>query len=209
MAKGYLIHYASPYYDPVKAHEYYEQHKKLKGRGVTLNDEGNAAKEYVTKRLKEERDTKISNSKTTIRNLESQKRSRDQQREIHKQQMQNGIDRLKKDLESMSPEDRTKYKADIQEKISALREANAAQREKLSEEYSIAVKGHRADHKSRTEAARQDYTKKLENEMGKIYDDDSLVKSRTGSGKSAGSVQEQIAAKRKEYEDSLKKTKKK
>lgn len=133
MAKGYLIHYASPYYDPVKAHEYYEQHKKLKGRGVTLNDEGNAAKEYVTKRLKEERDTKISNSKTTMeRNLESQKRSRDQQREMHKQQMQNGIDRLKKNLESMSPEDKAKYKDAIQEKISALREANSAQREKLS-----------------------------------------------------------------------------
>ena len=35
--KDILIHYASPYYDPVKAHEYYEQHKHLKGRPT---DEG-------------------------------------------------------------------------------------------------------------------------------------------------------------------------
>ena len=36
-----LMHYASPYYDPVKAHEYYEQHKHLKGRPTgRLTDEG-------------------------------------------------------------------------------------------------------------------------------------------------------------------------
>ena len=39
--KDILIHYASPYYDPVKAHEYYEQHKHLKGRPTgRLTDEG-------------------------------------------------------------------------------------------------------------------------------------------------------------------------
>ena len=39
--KDILIHYASPYYDPVKAHEYYEQHKHLKGRPIgRLTDEG-------------------------------------------------------------------------------------------------------------------------------------------------------------------------
>lgn len=41
-----LAHYASPYYDPKKAHEYYERTKKLKGRktGTTLNDAGKEAK---------------------------------------------------------------------------------------------------------------------------------------------------------------------
>ena len=39
--KDILIHYASPYYDPVKAHEYYEQHKHLKGRPIgRLTEEG-------------------------------------------------------------------------------------------------------------------------------------------------------------------------
>lgn len=37
-----LQHYASPYYDPVKAHEYYMRTRELKGRRSTtkLNDEG-------------------------------------------------------------------------------------------------------------------------------------------------------------------------
>lgn len=26
-----ILHYASPYYDPVKAHEYYMKHRELKG----------------------------------------------------------------------------------------------------------------------------------------------------------------------------------
>ena len=36
-----LQHYASPYYDPVKAHEYYMRTRELKGRRSTtkLNDE--------------------------------------------------------------------------------------------------------------------------------------------------------------------------
>lgn len=28
----HLCHYASKYYDPVKAHEYYEKHKQLTGK---------------------------------------------------------------------------------------------------------------------------------------------------------------------------------
>lgn len=37
-----LMHYASKYYDPIKAHEYYMQHRKLKGRRKTssLSQEG-------------------------------------------------------------------------------------------------------------------------------------------------------------------------
>ena len=36
-----LRHYASPYYDPEKAHEYYMRTRELKGRSTTsLNDEG-------------------------------------------------------------------------------------------------------------------------------------------------------------------------
>ena len=45
---NYLIHYASPYYDPVKAHEYYMRTRELKGTGgKTLHDEGKAAVRYV------------------------------------------------------------------------------------------------------------------------------------------------------------------
>ena len=67
-----LQHYASPYYDPVKAHEYYMQHRVLKGRRTTgsLNDDGKEAwaytkeqigaeKKAVSEQLAQERDRKI------------------------------------------------------------------------------------------------------------------------------------------------------
>ena len=42
MNNDQLMHYASKYYDPVKAHEYYLKNRELKGRRSTgsLDDEG-------------------------------------------------------------------------------------------------------------------------------------------------------------------------
>ena len=65
MAHGALAHtganeppggYASKYYDPEKAHEYYEKNKKLKGRrsNAGLNEEGQAAAEYMRKQVDEQ-----------------------------------------------------------------------------------------------------------------------------------------------------------
>lgn len=43
-----LRHYASPYYDPEKAHEYYMRTRELKGRSTTsLNDEGKKIWSYT------------------------------------------------------------------------------------------------------------------------------------------------------------------
>lgn len=46
-----LQHYASPYYDPVKAHEYYMRTRELKGRrsATKLNDEGKKVWAYTKK----------------------------------------------------------------------------------------------------------------------------------------------------------------
>ena len=43
--RDFLLHYASKYYDPVKAHEYYMKNRELKGRRSSskLNDEGKEA----------------------------------------------------------------------------------------------------------------------------------------------------------------------
>ena len=48
--------YASKYYDPDKAHEYYEKTKKLKGRrsNAGLNEEGQAVAEYMRKQVDDE-----------------------------------------------------------------------------------------------------------------------------------------------------------
>ena len=59
-ATNHLIHYASPYYDPQKAHEYYMKNRELKGRKsvAKLNDEGKEAAAYVKKQLSDERKQK-------------------------------------------------------------------------------------------------------------------------------------------------------
>lgn len=65
-----ILHYASPYYDPVKAHEYYMKHRELKGRNSTagLNDEGKAAASYVKEQLTTERKAKVEANKEDTTN---------------------------------------------------------------------------------------------------------------------------------------------
>lgn len=74
----YLAHrqYASPYYDPVKAHEYYMRTRELKGRKkAQLNDEGKEVFSYAEKQINDERDAGIASSKhrmqTNIKNSHS------------------------------------------------------------------------------------------------------------------------------------------
>ena len=51
-----LRHYASPYYDPQKAHEYYMRTRELKGRSTTsLNDEGKKIWSYTKNNIKSEK----------------------------------------------------------------------------------------------------------------------------------------------------------
>ena len=65
--------YASKYYDPQKAHEYYMQHRKLKGKTRSrsqLTDEGKEALDYVKEQLKAERDRiRDTNRQTQSSNL--------------------------------------------------------------------------------------------------------------------------------------------
>ena len=55
-----LRHYASPYYDPQKAHEYYMRTRELKGRSTTsLNDEGKKIWSYTKNNIKSEKAAKV------------------------------------------------------------------------------------------------------------------------------------------------------
>lgn len=56
-----LQHYASPYYDPVKAHEYYMRTRELKGRRSTtkLNDEGKEIWAYTKNEITSEKKEKV------------------------------------------------------------------------------------------------------------------------------------------------------
>lgn len=157
-----LKHYASPYYDPVKAHEYYMRTRELKGRKSTkgLNDEGKNAAKYIKEQLNAERDSKIEKHKTgtqgqvegvrntaknrvqTIRNSTTNtiNAKRDQMKrevEAHKTQTQGKIDQLREKLKGMSAEDKERMSDSIQNEIARLREGNTAKRQELQvREYS-------------------------------------------------------------------------
>ena len=66
-----LRHYASPYYDPQKAHEYYMHTRELKGRSTTsLNDDGKKIWSYTKNNIKSERLQRSKKSrKSEIRKL--------------------------------------------------------------------------------------------------------------------------------------------
>lgn len=72
-----LRHYASPYYDPQKAHEYYMRTRELKGRSTTsLNDDGKKMErrfgliQKITSNLKRPQKSKR-NRKSEIRRLQN------------------------------------------------------------------------------------------------------------------------------------------
>lgn len=158
MGDRYLIHYASPYYDPVKAHEYYMEHRQLKGRTSTagLNDEGKKVASYVKNQITEERKQKIQESKNlrdyNIKTINESAKSRTESNnasaknqteaiskknkdeiESNKQKMNSSIERLKARLNGMNKEDKAKYRSSIQMQIEDLRATNAETRTKLSE----------------------------------------------------------------------------
>jgi len=113
---GEIKHYASEYYDPAKAHEYYERTKNLKGRTSTsgLSDSGKQAAAYVKQKIKDEHKTKL-----------------DQQKE----DMMSKIDSIREQLKNMNPTQKILYKERFQKQIDDLRAQNKKAREDLKTEY--------------------------------------------------------------------------
>lgn len=102
-----LVHYASPYYDPVYAHEYYMAHRKLKGRQRSAYNELNAAGRKEAKLYKKdrmsERDSKINNTKeATQKNIEKTKeqtiKKRAELKKKTKEQIKKESEQLKNDV---------------------------------------------------------------------------------------------------------------
>ena len=127
----YLQHYASEYYDPVKAHEYYEKHKKLKGRTkkATLTDEGKEIASTVKANINEERDQALSEEderhrrEQEIRN-DATKRTMEQHRMIMNQRITSIQNIIKRMPENRKHDEAPKLKAAIQK----LREDNDKKR---------------------------------------------------------------------------------
>ena len=156
-----ILHYASPYYDPVKAHEYYIKHRELKGRASTagLNDEGKAAASYVKEQLTTERKSKVeANKEDTTNQIDTLREQKKSNIEAHKVAMQSQIDRLKAKLRSMSSVDKQNNRDRIAANISVLREQNAAERERLNAEFQAQSKSLWTAQKNPTRISRQNKT---------------------------------------------------
>ena len=153
--KDSLMHYASKYYDPVKAHEYYEEHKQLKGRkkSVSLTDEGKA----IAKSVKETLDT----SKKS--DIERSNAATQQKKDSNAASLKHKIESLNKFLKQLSPKEREAQKERIQSQISSLRERNNRIREILTEKKNDTNKSIRDDYKQKYDAELE----KIKSEYGK------------------------------------------
>lgn len=171
----YLSHYASPYYDPVKAHEYYEKHKKLKGATSGLNDAGKEAAKYVKNQLDTERKSKVESHKNqTEYEKEFNRSSVKSQIQAHKYNMQNDINNLRNQLSGMSKEDRAANKDRIQDEINRLRENNNHMRQELQESLKGTISGLNETHKTYKTQLKEEYDNKYAAEIDKMLLDKSL-----------------------------------
>ena len=156
-----LQHYASPYYDPVKAHQYYEEHKKLKGRNSTvgLNEKGKEAAKYIKKSLDEER---AANTKKR----EAQKK---RDLEQHSLAMATGIKQIQQRLLQMSPQEKAEHLGEITNEVARLREQNAARREEILKNYAAASGN-----------TKEEYANKYASELERLKADPSMRAQKKG-----------------------------
>ena len=199
-----LKHYASPYYDPVKAHEYYMKNRELKGENsrkstAGLNDEGKAVARYVKNQLDTERKSKVDahNNQTQAQidvkknNMDStinaKKKNMTASIESHKTQTKEKIEKLREELRGMSMDDWNKHAERIKSEIAKLRESNDTIRAKLQAEYSsesaklrTAYKNDstnlRNAHKTETARLSKEYEEKYKSELDKLKSDAKYIK---------------------------------
>ena len=138
--------YASPYYDPAKAHEYYMKHRKLKGNRSTkgMSDEQKETLKYGKEQLYQEHKQRLSkittdaNEKRTALN-EEHKEWKGEMREWKKQRLQEirekasakkeeirqqteqKIEAIRERLKNMSPEEKAVFKEQLNTVITNLR----------------------------------------------------------------------------------------
>lgn len=183
MQHSELMHrvYASPYYDPVKAHEYYERTKHLRERKSTskLNDSGKNAASYVKQQLDTEKKSKIEEDKSrTDSEVESTKERINNAIEGYKNLTQSKIDGLRSQLKNMSKEQKAQQREQIQSQIASIRGDNSNMRKILRDEYRKQSGELRTKHKETREAIKEEYEEKYMQELDSMKSDSKFSKTR-------------------------------
>lgn len=92
--EDWLAHYASQYYDPVKAHEYYMKHRELKGHSSTsgLNEEGRSLAKTVKSQINADRKAAVEESRNRMNSkIEGYKSNKSAGTTASKEQMQRSV----------------------------------------------------------------------------------------------------------------------
>ena len=188
--KHFLVHtaYSSKYYDPVKAHEYYEEHKTLKGyenryggsRASTkgLNEKGREVAKIVKEKI-------TANRKSANEALREQANSeKDKNRAEHKQKvaemsssLKDDIADLKAQLQNMNDAQKKHAKIKIRAEVERLRQQADKMRQELSDYYSKLNLEISAGTKEGIEKNAIDADTEYASEIAKMLKDPSLVQS--------------------------------
>lgn len=189
MSDLYLIHYASKYYDPVKAHEYYMRTRELKGRRSTsgLNEEGRSAAEYIKNQVYAERDQELSGSKNRYSNkVENAQKIRELRLDRYTNQTQRAIDGLREKLKGMTSAEKARNRSLILNQISKLREGNSLKKSQVNEAYGRQTEGMKRDYTDEVDAIKSKYEEVYLSELDKLKENSEFLKGKS-SGKAGGS----------------------
>lgn len=158
--------YKSKYYDPVKAHEYYMKHRKLKAKRskrsiVGMSKKGKRIASYVKNEISNRRKKELETHRTSINT---------QKIEL-KQQITDKLNAIRKRLQQINA-DKTLSKNQRANLVYPLKE----QLQAVREEYQNTVQSINEQSKSKTESIKKSYEKTYDKEFKKIRADKSLMK---------------------------------
>lgn len=179
--------YKSKYYDPVKAHEYYEKTKAARGlykgvykTGNTLNEKGKEAQAYIKKRIDEEKTSKINaENKKTEAKIKAKNENVKKQLQQHTDEMNNRITALQEYLKDLPESVKKVRSANIKKQIDLLKSKNAAQRKMIINAYSLDKKTMLKDRQTANDRIKTDYQNTYDNEIEKLKSDSRYVKTKT------------------------------
>lgn len=186
-----LMHrnYASPYYDPEKAHEYYMKNRELKGRSTSgLNEEGKFTAKSIKEALDKERDekiqthrdttdSKISDSRKNMTNsIENMRKTTNSAIESNTEQMNNQIQIERNNVKRTIKEHSDQMNRQIKQLQNQLSNMGPNQRKKRRQEFQDKIDELRAENDSQREELQTAYSEFSSNAKSKNAKDNSKLR---------------------------------
>lgn len=168
---SYLIHYASEYYDPVKAHEYYEAHKKLKGRRSTsdLNEEGKYVAEYLKEQINAKRDKAIAAEKSNKENrIDSAQAIKDRSIDSYSKAVNATITRLQARMKNMTSAEKARNYETLNNQIAKLKADNQAKKAEFQARFGVKKADIQGDYSKNVADLKTQYDNLYLDELDKI-----------------------------------------